>query len=205
MQPFIARDRYVWVECELPGYEGFRAEVRQNLTQGERTTLRERLAELEEQMADLQLGHMERAREIDERRAVATTPVESMRESAATRDLLAEFSVEVERRLLQQNELIAPHVRAWNLFLPGADGEPEPVPAPQVAGPGVFDELDRPLVGWLISEVLMAYRGGKGLSAGSTRSAEQPAPGPEPTSDGPQVIDTSATPASRQKSSGRSA
>ena len=213
MQQFIVRERYVWVECDLPGYEGFRAEVRQNLTQGERTILRERLADLEEQLAGLQETHLERAAEIDRRRGEADDPLLAVRAQAETRDLMASYGAAVEERLRSQHALLAPHVRAWNLFVPGADGVPEPtptpepvpVPAPASAGAAVFDELDRPLVAWLIGEVLMAYRGGKGLSAGSTRSGAPPAPGHEPTPAGPQVIDTPATPASPPWSSGPSA
>jgi len=204
VQPYIARERHVRVECDLPGYEGFCAEVRQNLTQGERTVLRERLADIEEDLAAIQVEHLERAADIDRRLVEADDPLAAVRAQADTRDLVAGYSAAVEERLRAQHALLAPHVRAWNLHLPGADGAPEPVPAPAAAGPAVFDELDRPLVAWLIGEVLMAYRGGKGLSAGSPRSGASPAPGPEPTPAGPQVIDTPATPASPPRSNGPS-
>ncbi len=204
MQPFIARERYVTVECDLPGYEGFSADVRQNLTQGERTALRERLAELEEGLAAVQVSHLERAAEIDRRRGEAEDPLALMRAQAGTRDLVAGYAAAVEETLRAQHALLAPHVRAWNLHLPGADGNPEPVPAPATAGPVVFDELDRPLVAWLVGEVLMAYRGGKGLSAGSTRSGAPQEPGPAPMPAGPQVIGTPATREFPPKSNGLS-
>lgn len=201
---YVAGERYVWVECEEPGYEGFRAEVRQNLTQGERTLLRERLAAIEDRIEVIQLASMDKAQELDERTAgTKPGPAEQMHIRAEQRKLLAEFNADVEREMLEQHRLIAPYVRAWNLYRVGEDGEPVAVPAPRDGGDDVFDLLERPLVSWLIYELLVAYRGGKGLSASVTTSDEQQAPTDEQTHVGPQVIDMSNTRASRRKSNGR--
>jgi len=197
---YVSGERFIWVECEEPGYEGFRAEVRQNLTQGERTLLRERLASIEDIIEAIQLDSMAKAEELDERTTGSKpSPAEQMRIKAEQRKLLAEFNADVEREMLEQHRLIAPYVRAWNLFRVGEDGEPVAVPAPRDGGDDVFNQLERPLVSWLIYELLVAYRGGKGLSASVTTSDEQQAPTDEQTHVGPQVIDMSNTRTSRRK------
>lgn len=202
--PFVSNARYVWVECDVPGYEGFRAEVRQNLTQGERTTLREQLAEIEERIDEVQQASMADAQALDEEaKANDLTSADHMCLRIEQRKMLDRFNRSVEAETLRQHELIAPHVRAWNLYRSVDGGDPEPVPAPATGGVAVFEDLDRPLMQWLVREVLMAYRGGKGLSVGLTKSSEQPAPTPEPTREGPQVNNTSDIRASRRKSSGQ--
>lgn len=201
---FVSNARYVWVECDVPGYEGFRAEVRQNLTQGERTALREQLAEIEERIDEVQETSMRDAQDLDEQaQAPNLTAADHMRLRVEQRKMLDRFNRAVEDETQRQHELIAPHIRAWNLYRSVDGGEPQPIAAPATAGVAVFEDLDRPLIQWLVREVLMAYRGGKGLSVGSTKSSEQPAPTPEPTRVGPQVTDMSDTRTSRRKSSGQ--
>jgi hypothetical protein len=197
---YIAGQRFVWVECDIAGYEGFRAEVRQNLRQGERNALREALAAIEDIVESVQLQAMERAQDIDARVAQDDlTATQQMALRAEQRRLLSQFNLDVERELQAQHRLIAPHVRAWNLYAVADDGEPVPVPPPSVAGDEVFDQLDRPLIAWLIRELLMAYRGGKGLTASVMTSGEQPEHGGAQTQDGPQVIELPNTRRSRQK------
>lgn len=201
---YISGHKWVWVECELPGYEGFKAEVRLNLQQGERRELREQLAAIEDAMEALEVAAMEKAFNIDERRDnKSLTPTEALALKVEQRQIQSEYAAGLEAEQAKQFQLIAPHIRAWNLFTMGGDGVPVAVPAPADGGAAVFDDLERPLVSWLIRELLLAYRGGKGLSASVNKSGEQQAPTEEPTHAGPQVIELPNTRASRTKSSGQ--
>lgn len=203
-EQYISGHKFVWVECDLPGYEGFKAEVRLNLQQGERKALRDALAEIEDNMEALEVAAMERAFSVDERREDGKlTPTEALALRVEQRQIQTEYAAGLERELARQYELIAPHIRAWNLYTMGGDGVPVAVPAPAVGGVAVFDDLERPLVSWLIRELLLAYRGGKGLSASAKTSDVQQAHMEEPTHAGPQVIELPNTRASRTKSSGQ--
>ena len=196
---FIVREKYTRVDCDLPGWEGFWIEVRQNLAQWERTALIEALEANEDRVHELQDAMTEWARETDAAMAATDDPAEKKRLRAAIRAFERQYPKDLEAILAERFPLIVPHVRAWNLFARGDDGEPVPLPPPCEGGVEVLVDLDRDLVWWMARQILTAYRGGKSLSGlSTTRDESQPLTSASPSA-GPQVTaepDFPASPAS---------
>lgn len=202
-QPFVLSERYVDVVCDEPGYEGFVVNVRMNLSNRER-------AELERSANDL----AESFRADSEKRAAERTKLNELADAARddgddakAKRLLAKLQANLNDSTLQFQEFvaatrrkIAPYVRRWNVYATGPDGEIVEVPAPQVAGPGAFDEIDDAMVNWIVRELLQAYRGGKGFAPLSTNAGARQGRGGEPSSDAPKASRTPSSPASRRSS-----
>jgi hypothetical protein len=206
--PFILKERFTRIDCPLDGYAGLWFEVRMNLSNGELHALREAVQALDDQTSELGADYMERAQEIDARRAAVPA------EDGATRWALFREAVQNKRAYeaalepigIERRSLIAPYIRAWNFYEPDpAGGEPIPLPPPCQA-PEVLGELSGDVILWLCREVLTAYQGGAGFATGSGRSAAAPEPGQTPSSGGPQIREPlSPSPRRRSKSSGRKA
>ncbi len=193
---FIVREKTTRVECNLPGWEGLWIEVRQNLTQGERAALIEDLEAIEDRVHELRDRTAVWAEAHDAAVAAATDAEEKVRLRKELRQWEREYPKQLEAILSERLPLIVPHIRGWNLFARGDDGEPEPLPAPVDGGVAVLADLDRDLVWWMATQILTAYRGGKSLSGSSRTRGESQAPTSASTSDGPQVIGEPNTPAS---------
>jgi hypothetical protein len=204
--PFILKERFTRIDCPLDGYAGLWFEVRMNLSNGELHALREAVRDVDDRITDVSDTFVERADEIDARlKAIPTDDRVGRR--AIQREITqiqrecedALFPLHVERR-----NLVAPHVRAWNLFEPNPDGgEPRPIPPPREQ-PESLADLGPDVVRWLCQEVLTAYAGGRGFTPGSETSGTAPEPGRMQSSGGPQIREPlSPSRTSRTKSRGR--
>jgi hypothetical protein len=207
VQPqIILTEEYVRVECDLKDdagtliYPGFWIEARKNMTIGERMVMVNALEAIDDQRDDQQESILDRAEQIDaELAAVDLATPEGRREKRSLdrrmRDLLREQRHMLNEATVRQQAIITPYIRAWNIH----DGDGAPLPPPMAGGAAALDDVFPDLVRWMIAVCQTAYRMGKGLGTGTT-SGESPVPTPEPSSAGPQVVNTSPTRRSRKKS-----
>lgn len=98
-------------------------------------------------------------------------------------------------------ELAAPHIRDWNLYERGEDGQPVRVAPPSEQGIAAFNRLDPALVGWVLDTLQGAYKGGKDLSGSPTTSGDAPAPGTGSSAAEPPATKRPSSPRSRRPSS----
>lgn len=164
--PFDIEAEYVWVECELPHYEGFKVEVRLNLKNKERKRLKIQLDEINADRDRANESMMARSKDIDDRRAAlqkSKKPDEAAMAALLEEQarMIEEASARVDAHAERVNALIAPYVRNWNVMTRDDAGTLIDAPPPMVAGVEAFDELPDKLIGWTVGSVLNAYRGGK--------------------------------------------
>lgn len=188
--PFDIEAEYVWVECELPHYEGYKVEVRLNLKNKERKRLKIQLDEISAERERINESMLAKAKDIDAKReAVKKTkkPDETLLPSLLEQQarMIEETSEKIDANSLRIHALVAPYIRNWNVMTRNDDGELVDAPPPMVAGVDAFDELPDKLIGWTVGSVLNAYRGGKEWPVSSPR-LEEPAPQPnEPSTETP--------------------
>ena len=214
--PFIPKARYIRIECDLTDdsgelrYPGFWCEVRQNMTNGERDELVRDIREIDEQITALADETMDAAETLDAtlaeaRRKPDDAPADWKADSKRIRALQAEQramldaytqrATELDR---QKRDLIAPHIKAWNLYEADSDEEPTPVPPPCEGGAAVLEAIEPDLCQWMIVTCMTAYRLGKALGSSMTSGAPQE-PGNAPSSAGPQVPKASRSRTSRKR------
>jgi len=183
MQPFVTRARYTRLECEEPNYEGLWADVRTNLTHGEREAFIEALRELDDRQEAWRLQRAAEAKGIDA--AVADAPNEEAKQEAeaARKAWLRQVEDRGAEIRAARLELIAPYIKAWNVCTEDAKGEVVEVPAPMDGGLASFDATDEVIENWLVIGVVIGYRTGKGVRSSASGSGGSP----ERTS-GPQVV-----------------
>ncbi len=214
--PFIPKQRYLRLECDLTDdagelrYPGFWCEVRQNMTNGERDELVRDIKEIDEQITALTDATMSAAEAVDARlaeirRKPDDAPADWSADTKAVRALQAEqramldaYTAQATALDRQKRDLIAPHIKAWNLYEADGDEEPVPVPAPSEGGATVLEAIEPDLCQWMIVTCLTAYRLGKALGSSKTSGALQE-PGNAPSSDGPQVPKASRSRTSRKR------
>jgi hypothetical protein len=202
-QPFVLSERYVDVECDEPGYEGFTINVRMNLSNGERAELERAL---DDRVERIRVAGEKRQAEIDRLNALVVEAAEAD-DGEKTQRLTEKLTALAEDARGQVAEItaetriqIAPYVRRWNVYMTGPDGELVEAPAPQQAGPSAFDAIDETMVNWIARTILQAYRGGKGLSAWRTNAGAAPAPTETPSGAAPKGTGTPSSRASRRSS-----
>lgn len=202
-QPFILAERYIDIECEEPGYEGFSINVRMNLSNGERIALEHAI---NEQQAANKAEIEKRQFEIRECGRVSDE-AKTANDLATIERMTARINAIVEEsgEMVQRNErhtrgLIAPHIRRWNVYTTGLDGEPVAVAPPAVAGTEAFDAVDGAMMQWLVTTILGAYRGGKGLKPLQMSVAAKQGRGETPSGGGPKGTGTPSSRASRLNS-----
>jgi hypothetical protein len=204
--PFVFKDRYVTVVCDLPDYEGFQAEIRKNLTNGELRDLRAELKAIEDEVTAVSEHYQAITDELAKARKQLDPGDVAGRHAnteAATQNLIEQFSVTLpiaEKR----KALIVPYVRSWNLYDTSDDDNPVPIPPPQEAGVAAFDGIDNTLAGWLVNTVLTAYQGGRGFRSGSEKSDGAAEPTNEQSAAKPMEESSSPSPVSPKKSRSRS-
>ena len=199
---FILTDRYVRVDApDDSEFAGFWCDVRQNLSNGDRRILIDRLDELgaaasDEIEASRQLADAIRAQLVDgvppdEQRAL----IRQLGEMTDRMETLADQAVR------DQWALVAPYVRDWNAY---QGDPPERIPPPAEGGVESMDAVTRDMSNWIVREVLQAYRSGKGVTKRSTPPGASGLPmgGPKASSNGASA---SPSQAHRKSSSGRSA
>ena len=187
---FDIEAEYLWVECDLPHYEGFKIEVRLNLKNRERKRLKIQLDEIGSDYVRANESLRLRAKDIDERRAAANTdkpPGDAV--FAALMDeqerMIEEATARIDINAARIHAIVAPYIRNWNVMDRDDAGNLIDAPPPMIAGAEAFDVLPEKLIGWVVSSVLGAYRGGKEWPVLSTRLGE-PAPQPnEPSTETP--------------------
>lgn len=175
---FVVNRQYVWLEApETAVFAGFRAEVRQNLTNGERRLLIDQLAEIaerEKSQRDALRGDVESMQATIDKRRAANTPIDAafVIELNSLTDKLTNIADAAQR---EAAALVLPHVRAWNAI--EMDGEEAiPIPPPMEGGMASIDAITAEMGDWLCLALLSAYRSGKGVSSPSKRRADSPPP-----------------------------
>lgn len=200
---FVAFDidaEYVWVECDIPHYEGFKVEVRLNLKNKDRKRLKVQLDEIGAERERINESTRARAKDIDERRATVNKaktpdPAKLAALMAEQVELIETAEQKIDENTQRVHALVAPYVRNWNVMTRDDAGALIDAPPPMVAGVSAFEELPDKLIGWVVSSVLNAYRGGKELPILSPRvDGSEPQPSEQNT---PTLNQTDETDESR--------
>lgn len=196
----------VRVECDakIPGtevlaYPGLWAEVRQNLTNGERRDFRQAADALDARAEQLNTQNRDR----QEQYVAALKAAEEDKDHVAAlidarSEEISVYAQQLEQIGADRFALVAPHVHAWNLYAYDDAGEPQPVPAPRDGGTAVLDVIEDLIVLWLVRTTMTAYR--MGFPVGSRIFGAPPEPTPEPSDEKPKDSGSSSRP-SRKKSS----
>lgn len=199
---FVVNRQYVRMEApEESGFGGFWAEVRQNLTNGERRVLIDTLNEIAERetaaldaiRADMQ-AISDAVEAGGDRRTLNTrsVPILNRFEGAQTQYQREAWS------------LITPHIRAWNAVLMD-DESVEPIPPPCDGGMESIEAITKEMADWLCQSVLVAYRSGKGVSSPLKKPGGSPPPTGGPKHANGAAPATSNTRPRQKRSSSRSA
>lgn len=205
---FVVVERTVRLIADDPQFGGFEVDVRSNLAGFERERLIAGLDEIDEAQAAIVARSEADAKRIDDEYAAAVDANRAAAElarRAATDRMITQISRDIEATRVHRLPLIAPYIHAWNAYEPDGQGGYTEIPPPRVGGVDVFDRITPPMVQWLVSAVLQGYRSGKGLTQASLPTSGELLPlGSASVIGGPKVNPLS-TPASRRKSSTRSA
>lgn len=188
MQPFVTRARYTRLECEEPNYEGLWADVRTNLTHGEREAFIEALRELDDRQEAWRLARQAEAVAIDAAVADAPDAAAKAEAEAARRTWLRGIEDRGAEIRAARLALVAPYVRAWNVCTEDDAGQVVEVPAPMDGGLASFEATDEVIEGWLVLGVVVGYRTGKGVRTSASGSGASPAP-----TSGPQLASEPAS------------
>lgn len=183
---FVPAERYVRIEATADDPEavagdfaGLWVEVRSSLTNGELANLREQLLAIHRRQQECFDIAMQEARVLDQRYAELAGQEGRDAERIANRRqanrLMHDVASQIEALQLQRPRLLAPYIRAWNLYRVTERGY-EPAPPPAEAGPDAFDALPAPALAWLERVVLTAYREGKAVTRPSPPLNGLPAP-----------------------------
>lgn len=187
---FVLKARYSRVDCPEPDYEGLWAEVRTNLTNGERALFLENVSELNDRIKTVFDEVFAQLRDLDARTKEATDPDAHV----ALTERRNEINREVDRMIAGEDDRLraisderlanlSPYVRAWNL----CDDEGNDVPAPAMGDLTCWQYADSVIAQWLIREVEQGYRSGKGVRSSSKRLDATPA-----HLSGPQIVTAEA-------------
>jgi len=206
--PFILKERFTRIECPLPPHMGLWFEVRMNLSNAELQELREALSDLDEQAGEISEHHLVLAEDIDEQRNALPENDRKGRRALLRegRENQRAYRLALQPIGVLRRNLVAPHIRSWNLYEPATDGgDPIPIPPP-CQDPASINELAPNVILWLVNAVITAYTGGEGFGDGSGRSGTAPEPTQTQNSGGPQILEPSSPSRTRSRtSSGRKA
>ena len=161
---FILSERYLRVEApEDSGFAGFWCEVRQNLSNGDRRLLIERLDEIAGNAQEQIVACQSEAAAIQEALKAGVPADEQRVQIARLNQLADQMDKLAEQSRVSRWALVAPHIRDWNAYTSDGDEEPVKVEPPAKAGPDSLDAVTRDMADWITNELLMAYRSGKGV------------------------------------------
>lgn len=183
MQPFVTRARYTRLECEQQDYEGLWAEVRTNLTHGEREAFIDALRELDDRQEAWQQERGAEAAGLDAAVAEAESAEAKQEAEAARKAWLRQVEDRGAEIRAARLSLIAPYIRAWNVCTEDETGAVVDVPAPIDGGLASFDFTDEVIENWLVIGVVVGYRTGKGVRSSASGSSGSPA-----RTSGPQIV-----------------
>lgn len=181
---FVLREKYSRITCEEPGYEELWAEVRTNLTHAERETFLVSRDENDQRVRELSRANLAKAVEID--KAVDDAPDEKARAKAVKvrEAFLSRQLKENRENRIRRFSLVAPYVRAWNVFTDAFDAVPPPCENVEAA----YEWTDDCVTNWLMVTCEEAYKGGpKGVRPSKPSDAP-----PEPTSEPPSENEKAA-------------
>ena len=202
---FILSERYLRVDAPAEsGFVGFWCEVRQNLSNGERKALIERLDDIAGNAQEQITACQSEAATIQDA-LKAGVPADEQRAGIARLNQLADQMDKLaDTARIQRWSLVAPHIRDWNAYTSTGDEEPQKVEPPAKAGPDSLDAVTRDMADWITNELLMAYRSGKGVL-----NRSKPPGGSGLPTGGPKLGKSSGTkrrsPAPQTSSSGHAA
>lgn len=204
---FIPKATTVRVWCDITDkvtgekpYEGLWADVRRNLTNGERMEFVEASRAIDvEGEALTTTRHEQHAAYL---KAMTEADGDADRQRALIAQEIAEadaFYTAAQTQMVARFELLAPHVHAWNVFEIDEQGEPVPVPPPRDGGAAVLVSINNEIVRWLLDSTIQAYR--MGFAIGSRTSGAQPEPTPGPSAEKPNASTSSSRPSRKRSSS----
>lgn len=179
------RAKYTWVDCPEIDYEDVSAEIRTNLSHGEREAFIEASNRIKRDLWDFIESRIAAGAKLDE----AVTNAKDQKAKVAAIEKRRAFIDEQDRGTdpfrIRRIELVAPYIRDWNLGDVDADGTIVKIPPPIDGGVMSFATVDEVVLAWLLDAIEQGYRGGKGLRTRSRASD----PTPEPTSAPPTESD----------------
>lgn len=197
---FIPTEQFVSVECDLKDdagellYPGLWIEGRTNLTTSERSRLLDALDAIQDRLQDTFDALFARAEELD-RQIERVTPsggddadepgdhraeLRSLKQQQ--RSLMAEQRAAVELAWLDRLAVLAPHIRAWNIY----QADESPLEPPATGGAQVLRDIFPDLSSWMMARFLDRYRAGQPVSRSASSGQEGDAATPEELA-GPQV------------------
>lgn len=182
---FILSERYIRVDAPADsGFAGFWCEVRQNLSNGERKVLIERMDEIAESATAQITASQAEAATIQDALKTGLPADEQRSRLARMSQLIEQMETLADASRLARWALVAPYVRDWNAYTSEGDENPVKVEPPAVAGAASLDEITRDMADWITNEVLQAYRSGKGVLNRSKPPGDsgQPTGGPKAAS-----------------------
>jgi hypothetical protein len=204
--PFILSERYIRVDApDDSGFAGFWCEVRQNLSNGDRRLLVEALDEISDSAAEQIEASRVEAERIAESLNAGLPPTEQRAALKRLGELTAQMEELGELARTQRWALAAPHIRDWNAHTSEGDETPAKVTPPAKGGVLSLDEITRDMADWIVNQVLMAYRSGKGVLNRSTPPGDSGRPTGGPKAASGKGRNTSTTPTRPKNSSGHSA
>lgn len=176
--PFEITPRFAWVECPLADYAGFSIHVRANLRNRDRKILMDLIGDVDAEAKRLGEAAQKKIKKFGDKP-----------DGAALVALIEEMNRLQDENRIRIPDAIAPYVVGWNLEEVDTEtGERVDLPPPSAIGADAFENVEQPMLDWIVGSIVMAYRGGKGFPTSlPTRdgSAEQPSASTETTSTEP--------------------
>lgn len=186
---FVFGNRYLWVEAdEASGIDGFRAEVRCNLPNGELRAFLDQIAHMDRKRADVFYEQVFELKRLDEeRRDIIREGDRAQLDAnlAAAETVREQMNGKLSALDRETWGLVAPLVRDWNAYYE-EDGKVLKTPPPADDPAKTFDLTEGPVITWLIETISTAYRSGKGVRPPSRKPGDSLEPLPEQSS-GPQM------------------
>lgn len=182
--PFDVEAEYVWIDCDLKNYEGFKVEVRMNLRNKERKRMNIAIDDINAERERISANVLKRSKELDKKiAAVRDKGTEKAIEAASEEKFafLESTATAYDENVAKVHKLICPYIRAWNVVERDEAGELVDAPPPMTVGLEAFDAIDQQMTWWLVKTIQSAYRGGKGFSGSSNKPDAPVVPASEST------------------------
>jgi hypothetical protein len=170
------RAKYTWVDCPEIDYDDVSAEIRTNLSHGEREEFIDASNRIKRDLWDYLEGRIERAGKIDAAVRDAKTDKARAIALAKRNTFRDEQDIGTDPFRIRRIELVAPYIRDWNLGDVDPDGNLVKIMPPMEGGLMSFATVDEVVLAWLLEAIESGYRGGKGLRTQSSASASLPEP-----------------------------
>lgn len=202
LRPFVFGDRWTWVAAPpvSDGFdiEGFEIEVRVSLSNADVKAFQESLVDIDSRLVDhgsrfffdLDVLQAERKKLFDPENKLSPTERDKQieRNREAVTALRRQFNKDQRAIMVEKYEMVAPHIRDWNAYVP-ADNELgyEKVAPPIKGGAASLEAIDPNMANWAANRICDAWRLGKSIT-GTLRPSESTLELSQERKGGPKVV-----------------